>query len=100
MKYVITENQAAKLFFRRRGIKIDEFFRNQYAYSYPCDYDDLEHFLYGLRTDMFEELQQYDWMEEFDENFLWDMIMQMYGDEIINWYNESCGPKRYKFRLD
>jgi len=99
MKYIITEDQAAKLFFRRRGIEIADLFRNQYAYSYPCDYDDLDHFLYGLRTDMFEELQ-YDWMREFDENVLWDMIMQMYGDEIINWYNESCGPNRYKHRRD
>lgn len=97
MKYIITENQAKELFFKRRGNEIGDLFRNQYAYSYPCDYDDLEHFLYSLRTDMFETLTL-DWMKEMDEDVLWGMLMQMYGDEIINWYNESCGPNRYKHR--
>ena len=97
MKYIIKENQAKELFFKRRGNEIGDLFRNQYAYSYPCDYDDLEHFLYSLRTDMFETLTL-DWMKEMDEDVLWGMLMQMYGDEIINWYNESCGPNRYKHR--
>ena len=97
MKYIITEDQAAKIFFRRRGVDIADLFRNQYAYSYPCDYEDLDHFLFSLKTDMFEILTL-DWMKGYDENFLWDMIMQMYGNEIIDWYNESCGPNRYKHR--
>ena len=100
MKYIITEDQADNLFFRRRGIEIADLFRNQYAYSNPCDYDNLEHFLYSLRTDMFEELEQYDWMKNMNDKVLWGMIMEMYGEEIINWYNESCGPNRYKFRRD
>ena len=99
MKYIITETQAKDLFFRRRGNEVADLFRNQYAYSYPCDYDDLEYFLFSLRTDMFDTLTL-DWMINMEEDVLWDLIMESYGEEIINWYYDSCGPNRYRFRRD
>jgi hypothetical protein len=89
MKYIITEEQNARLYIRRRLPEIWELITHSYAYMYPCDYDSLIIFLMGVRNDIFTVLSL-DWFEKFDKDLIWEITDDVYQNKLVEHYLDNC----------
>ena len=94
MKFIITEEQNLKLRFMRRYNEIIEFIKDCYSYHNPCEYSNYESFLYGLEVDYLDSFIA-NWLHSDDENELWDIIIENFGDELRTHYYNKCGKIKY-----
>jgi len=93
MKYIITEEQNVRLFVKRRIEDIMKYVRSTPVYINPCYSAKISHYLVLLKKVFFETIPFSFYVEMnmiSDKDFVWDMIMSIYGDEIVNNYNEKC----------
>jgi len=94
MKYIITEEQNVRLFVKRRIEDIMKYVRSTTIYRSPCRVDNVEHYSILLKKVFFETVPFHFYIEMnmiSDKDFVWDMIVSLYGDEIINNYTQKCG---------
>ena len=89
MKYIITEDQRTRLMVKRRLREIKNLIRNLYPFLYPCDYDSLQQYMMAIRIEMFETLIL-DWFENVDNDVIWDVVTEIYRDEIVENYMYNC----------
>jgi hypothetical protein len=89
MKIIITETQYDKIKVIRRLSEIWNTITNTYPYMYPCDYDSLIIFLMGVRHEIFTVIPL-DWFEEVDEDIIWDIVDNVYHNELVNHYLDNC----------
>jgi hypothetical protein len=89
MKYVITENQRDRLIIKRRLPELKSLIPNLYPFYYPCDFDSLESYMVAMKIEMFQTLSL-DWFEGVDKDVIWDMVTDVYRDEMVNNYIHNC----------
>jgi hypothetical protein len=94
MKYIITENQRDRLMVKRRLRELKDLIRHQFPYYYPCDYDSLEQYMMAMKVEMFQ-VTILDWFDKVDNDVIWDMVTDLYGDLMIENYTTRC---RHKMR--
>ena len=94
MKYIITETQRDRLIIKRRLPELKDLIRHQYPYYYPCDYDSLEQYMMAMKVEMFQ-VTILDWFDKVDNDLIWDMVTDLYGDLMIENYTTRC---RHKMR--
>ena len=89
MKFIITETQRDRIAVLRRYQQLKDLIRHQFPYYYPCDYDSLEMYMVAMKTEMFGTLTL-DWFEDIDNDVIWDVVTDLYGDDIVNNYISKC----------
>jgi hypothetical protein len=89
MKYVITENQRDRLIIKRRLPELKSLIPNLYPFYYPCDFDSLESYMVAMKIEMFQTLSL-DWFEGVDEDVIWDMVTDVYRDDMVDNYISNC----------
>ena len=89
MKYIITENQKDRLIVKRRLPELKDLIRNLYPFTYPCDYDSLETYLLAMKIEMFE-VTILDWFDDVNNEIIWDMVNEVYRDDMIENYMYNC----------
>lgn len=94
MKIIITEEQNLKLSFLRRMEDIITHLKNTYTYLYPCDYDNINSFMYSLKRDFLDSYVA-DWLHSDNEDDLWKLIIDIHGKKIKEEYFETC--KRFNY---
>ena len=90
MKIIITENQKEKLMIIRRIPEIKSLIQNLYSYQYPCDFDSLGEFMRAIDFDLAESINLLDWHESVEYETLWDMSMEFFHSDIVEYYNNNC----------
>ena len=93
MKYIITEEQNIRLYVKRRIGDIMKYVRSTTIYRSPCRADNVAHYSTLLKKVFFESIPFYFYVEMdmiSDKDLVWDMIMNLYGDDIIDNYNQKC----------
>lgn len=90
MKYIITENQKERLIIRRRLPEIKSLIQNLYSYQYPCDFDSLGEFMRAIDLDLAESINLLDWHKDVEYETLWDMSMELFHSDIVEYYNYNC----------
>jgi hypothetical protein len=93
MKYVITENQRDRLIIKRRLPELKSLIPNLYPFYYPCDFDSLESYMVAMKIEMFQTLSL-DWFEGVDEDVIWDMVTDVYRDDMVDNYISNCREKQ------
>jgi hypothetical protein len=83
MKYIITEEQNIRLFVKRRIQEIMKYVRSTTIYRSPCRADNITNYSILLKKVFFESVPFHFYVSM-------DMIMSIYGDEIIDNYNQKC----------
>jgi hypothetical protein len=89
MKYIITENQRDRLIIKRRLPELKSLIPNLYPFYYPCDFDSLESYMVAMKIEMFQTLSL-DWFEGVDEDVIWDMVTDVYRDDMVDNYISNC----------
>ena len=89
MRYILTESQYAELRVRRRIEQVKGLIKDLYAYSYPCDYDDFDSFLFSIIYGIKHELSL-DWFDEDIEEFVEELIRKVMRKEILEYYMSKC----------
>ena len=89
MKKIITEEQRDRLMIIRRLRELKSLIPNLYPFYYPCDFDSLESYMMAMKIEMFQTLTL-DWFESVDKDLLWDMITEVYRDEMVDNYISNC----------
>ena len=89
MKNIITEEQRDRLMIVRRLRELKNLIPNLYPFYYPCDFDSLESYMMAMKIEMFQTLTL-DWFESVDKDLLWDMITEVYRDEMVDNYISNC----------
>ena len=92
MKYIITEEQNIKRKIIRRIDEIWELIQNLYPWIYPCDYQDLKTFTIAIRVEMFE-ITTLDWFTKENEEYVWEIVQNVYGDKLKEHYEGWCKNK-------
>ena len=90
MKIIITEQQSIELKYRRRINELISDLKDTRAYKNPCDYDDVEYFIYSVKYDFLESLVA-PWLHSEDEESLWEMITGENGIDLREYYHYWCG---------
>ena len=90
MKIIITENQKEKLMIIRRMPEIKSLIQNLYTYQYPCDFDSLGEFMRAIDFDLAESINLLDWCEDVEYETLWNMSMEFFYSDIVEYYNHNC----------
>jgi len=93
MKYIITEEQNIRLFVKRRIQEIMKYVRNTTIYRSPCRADNITNYSILLKKVFFESVPFHFYVAMdmiSNKELVWDMIMNIYGDEIIDNYNQKC----------
>lgn len=90
MKYLITESQKDRLIIKRRIPEIKSIIQNLYSYQYPCDFDSLGEFMRAVYLDFAESINDVDWHEDVEYETLWDMSMELFHNDIVEYYNYNC----------
>lgn len=78
-----------KLFVRRRLPELKSLIDNLYPFQYPCDYNSLQQYMMAMKIEMFE-VQILDWFLEIDNNVIWDVVTDVFRDEIVENYMYNC----------
>jgi len=89
MKYIITENQRDRLIIKRRLPELKSLIPNLYPFYYPCDFDSLQSYMMAMKIEMFQTLSL-DWFEGVDKDVIWDMVTDVYRDDMVNNYISNC----------
>jgi hypothetical protein len=93
MKYIITEEQNARLFVKRRLPEIMKYVRSTSIYRDPCRVAHISHYPLILKQEFFETVP-FDFYVNMnmisDKEFVWDLIMSQHLDEIMDNYNQKC----------
>jgi hypothetical protein len=89
MKYIITENQRDRLIIKRRLQELKSLIPNLYPFYYPCDFDSLQSYMMAMKIEMFQTLSL-DWFEGVDKDVIWDMVTDVYRDDMVNNYISNC----------
>lgn len=89
MKYIITEEQKDRLFVLRRLSELKSLIHNLYPWIYPCDYDSLQTYMMAMKIEMFE-VTILDWFLEIDNDVIWDVVTNLFRDEMIEHYTTNC----------
>lgn len=89
MKYIITEEQNHRLTVMRRLPELKSLIVNLYPYQYPCDYDSLQQYMMAIKIEMFE-VQLLDWFVETDNDVIWDIVNDVFRDDIVENYMYNC----------
>jgi len=89
MKYIITENQRDRLIIKRRLQELKSLIPNLYPFYYPCDFDSLQSYMMAMKIEMFQTLYL-DWFEGVDKDVIWDMVTDVYRDDMVNNYISNC----------
>jgi hypothetical protein len=94
MKIVITERQYKLLEMdssvRRRIHKIENFLNNLMDGMYPCDYESITHFMYGVISEAGNYFDDIDDFEGMDKSDFLETLETHFEDEIYNNYLERC----------
>jgi hypothetical protein len=90
MKIIITENQKEKLMIIRRIPEIKSLIQNLYTYQYPCDFDSLGEFMRSIDFDLAESIDLLDWHQDVEYETIWDMSMEFFHSDIVEYYNHNC----------
>jgi hypothetical protein len=96
MKYIITEEQNKRLFVKRRLPEIMKYIRSTTIYRSPCRVAHASHYPILLKKLFFETVPFHFYIEmdmASDKEYIWDLIMSLYGDEIMDNYNQKCREK-------
>lgn len=78
-----------RLSIKRRLDELKHLIRNLLSYQYPCDFNSLDHYLMGIKMDLFEEIIL-DWFEVIDNEVIWEVVMEFFYDEISSNYIDNC----------
>ena len=89
MKYIITETQADKLSVMRRLPELERLIQHLYPFQYPCDFNSLSTYMMSIKIEMFETLTL-DWFKNVDNDVIWDIVTNMYSDDIVKNYTNNC----------
>jgi len=93
MKYIITEEQNIRLYVKRRIEDIMKYVRSTTIYRSPCRADNIDHYLTLLRDLLFMNVP-FDVYVDMDmitgKDYIWDLIMSVRGNEVIDNYNQKC----------
>ena len=89
MKYIITETQHDRLKVMRRLPELKGLIKNLYPFQYPCDFDSLTTYMMAMKVEMFEVLTL-DWFEYVDNDVIWDMVTDLFRDEMVENYMSQC----------
>lgn len=91
MKYIITESQKTRLelltFMTKEELK--SYLSELYPIRYPCDYNDIEHFLFAVRYEM-EEVMSTETILALPKDMVWKEMFNMFGEGMIDHYYERC----------
>lgn len=89
--------QLLRLKVKRRSDYFEGIIQTRFEYKYPCRNRTLEVFLENLASDVIVWLSLADDMKYLpllrtpeDQNEFWDVIMDLFGEKIINHYHYMC----------
>jgi hypothetical protein len=91
---ILKEND--NVYLRRRITDIMKYVRSTTIYRSPCRADNITIYSILLKKVFFESVPFHFYVAMgmiSGKDLIWDMIMSLYGDEIIDNYNQKCGVK-------
>lgn len=92
MKIIITESQNYKLWVIRRIREFMEILKDIAPYKYPCVSVKNEVQYIEVIKDWFLDtlVDEVEGVDLDKTNFIWEIIMNVYGDEIKNNFSKKC----------
>jgi len=94
MKLIITERQYKILemdsSIKRRLSKIEFFLDKLMETMYPCDYEGITHFMYGVISEARTYFDDIDDFEGMDKGEFLELLETHFEDDIHNYYLERC----------
>jgi hypothetical protein len=90
MKYIITEDQTNLYKIVRRLPDLKSLVTNLYSYLHPCDYESFEHYIVGVKEDLFEMTPYVDSFETIDKDIIWKSVLEFYHEDIAENYMYNC----------
>jgi hypothetical protein len=96
MKYIITESQKTRLELLTFMTKeeLASYISHLDPLIYPCSYKNIRQFIWAVRYEM-ENTLTTDAMESLPKDLVWKEILNMFGEEIIDFYYERCDPGEF-----
>ena len=91
MKYIITESQKTRLELLTFMTKeeLASYLAELFPLRYPCDYNDVEHFLWAVRYEM-ENTMSTETILTLPKDMVWKEMLNMFGEQMIDHYYERC----------
>jgi hypothetical protein len=91
MKYIITESQKTRLELLTFMTKeeLASYISHLDPLIYPCSYKNIRQFIWAVRYEM-ENTLTTDAMQSLPKDLVWKEILNMFGEDIIDFYYERC----------